>query len=193
MEIWKSIQDYEGIYECSSLGRIRSLDRYVLDSKRQIYFFVKGCELKPRKNKNGYLQVSLNKKGKRKMAYVHRIIAETFLEKIKDKNTINHIDGDKNNNCVDNLEWCTYSENNKHSYKELNRRIVNCGGSKTPVYMIDTETKELFYYVSIAEASKKINLSHTQINRYIHNNKKWKGRFILLTDKDKGVENNEKV
>lgn len=193
MEIWKNIQDYEGIYECSSLGRIRSLDRYVLDSKRQIYFFVKGCELKPRKNKNGYLQVSLNKKGKRKMVYVHRIIAETFLEKIKDKNTINHIDGDKNNNCVDNLEWCTYSENNKHSYKELNRRIVNCGGSKIPVYMIDTETKELFYYVSIAEASKKINLSHTQINRYIHNNKKWKGRFILLTDKDKGVENNERV
>ena len=193
MEIWKSIQGYEGIYECSSLGKIRSLDRYVFNSEKQIYFFIKGQELKLRKNKNGYLQVGLNKDGKRKMVYVHRIIAEIFLESGEGKNTVNHIDGDKNNNCVDNLEWCSYSENNKHSYKELNRKIVNCGGSKIPIYMIDTKTKELFYYKSIAEASKLINLSHTQINRYVHSNKKWKGRFILLTDKDKGVENNEKV
>lgn len=191
-EIWKDIKGYEGLYQCSTYGNIRSLDRYVYESsgKRQ---FRKGQLIIPRKNKNGYLQFALNKNSKRKMVYIHLIVAETFIENTNKNDTVNHKDGNKLNNNIENLEWCSYSENNLHAYKELNRRVVNEGASPKPVYVIDTINKSLEYYKSITETSNAIKLSHTQINRYIHSNKKWKGRYILLTDNEKGVEDIERV
>ena len=191
-ENWKDIKGYEGLYQCSTYGNIRSLDRYVyeLSGKKQ---FRKGQIIVPRKNKNGYLQLTLNKNAKRKMVYVHRIVAETFIENSNNNLVVNHKDGNKLNNNVDNLEWCSYSENNLHSYNKLNRKNSNEGCTPKSVYIIDTTSKSLKYFDSIAETSREIKLSTTQINRYIHSNKKWKGRYILLTDNEKGVEDNEKI
>lgn len=191
-EIWKDIKDYEGSYQCSNYGNIRTVDRYVTEKtgKQQ---FRKGQLIKTRQNKNGYLQFGLNKDGKRKMVYVHIIIAQTFIDNIDNLPVVNHIDGNKLNNRVDNLEWCSYSENNKHAYDELNRSIVKEGGSPKTVYIIDTFNKSLLWYESISETERHTELSHTQINRYIHSNKKWKGRYIFLTDSDKCVEDIEKV
>lgn len=191
-EIWKDIKEYENLYQCSTYGNIRSLDRYVYGQSGKSQFR-KGQKIKPIKNKNGYLQFALNKNAKRKMVYVHIIIAETFIENPRELNTVNHKDGNKLNNNVDNLEWCSYSENNLHSYKILKRKRADEGASPKSVYVIDTIEKSLKYYKSITEASNSIKLSHTQINRYIHSNKKWKGRFILLTDNEKGVEDIEKI
>ena len=76
-ETWKDIKGYEGLYQCSTYGNVRSLDRYVyeLSGKKQ---FRKGQIIVPRKNKNGYLQLTLNKNAKRKMVYVHRIVADAY-------------------------------------------------------------------------------------------------------------------
>lgn len=191
-EIWKDIKDYEDSYQCSNYGNIRTVDRYVTEKtgKQQ---FRKGQIIKVKQNKNGYLQFGLNKDGKRKMAYVHIIVAQTFITNSDNLPVVNHIDGNKLNNRVDNLEWCSYSKNNKHSYDELNRSIVKDGGSPKAVYIIDTINKSLLWYESISETTKHIELSHTQINRYIHSNKKWKGRYIFLTDSDKCVEDIERV
>lgn len=192
-EYWKDIPGYEGMYQCSTYGNVRSLDRYIQGHSGK-YQFKKGQDIIPRKNKNGYLQFALNKDSERKMVYVHIIIAETFLKKDNlCKCTVNHKDGNKINNSVDNLEWCSYSQNNKHAYDELHRNVSKEGARRKEIYFIDTKTKSMKYYESIAEASRSIKLSHTQINRYIHSDKKWKGRYIILTDNNKSVEDIEKV
>ena len=191
-EIWKDINGYEGLYQCSNHGRVRSLDRYVFEhsGKRQ---FRKGQFIKPRINKNGYLQLALNKNSKRKMIYVHVLVAQTFIENIDHKETVNHKDGNKLNNFINNLEWVSYSENNEHSYIQLNRKVSDEGGSPKAVYIIDTVNKTMKFFNSISDTTKNIKLSHTQINRYIHSDKKWKGRYIFLTDSNKGVEDIERV
>lgn len=191
-ENWKDIKGYEGLYQCSNNGNIRSLDRYVYEhiGKKQ---FRKGQIIIPRLNKNGYLQFALNKESKRKMVYVHVIIASTFLDNPNSFVTVNHKDGNKLNNCVENLEWCSYSDNNLHSYRALHRKAADEGSTPKPVYIIDTINKSLQYFKSITDTSAFIKLSHTQINRYIHSNRKWKGRYIFLTDNEKCVEDIEKI
>lgn len=191
-EIWKDIKDYEGAYQCSSYGRVKSLDRYIEEhnGKKQ---FRKGQIIKPRLNKNGYLQLALNKNAKRKMVYVHILIAETFLDNYKKLETVNHKDGNKLNNNIDNLEWSSYSNNNQHSYDELHRPAAREGAKPKKVYIIDTYDNSVKWFNSIKETTDNIGLSHTQINRYIHSDKKWKGRYIFKTDSNKCVEDIERV
>lgn len=113
-EIWKPIQDYEGLYEVSSKGRVRSLSRFVKChkySKRQI----SGTILKSFTVKNGYEIVQLMNRGK-KFA-VHRLVGQAFIPNPQNKPQINHINGVKTDNRVENLEWCTQSENMQHAYK----------------------------------------------------------------------------
>lgn len=115
-EIWKDIKGYEGIYQVSNLGKVRSLDRYKYQKGRygQMRRFYKGKILKLSKDKYGYLTVKLC----HKIFYkVHRLVAQTFLENPKNKYTVNHKDGNKQNNSVDNLEWATVKENVQHAYR----------------------------------------------------------------------------
>ena len=191
-EIWKDINNYEGIYQCSNLGRIRSLDRYVYEhsGKKQ---FRKGQIMKLRLNPNGYFQVPLNKNGKRKMCSVHILVAKTFLKQRYKTDIVNHKDGNKQNNNLENLEWISYSENNKHSYNTLNRKIARIGGRPKPIIVENILSGEVQRYISIADASRNINLSHTQINRYIDSKKIWKGRYRISSDNTKCVEDSKMV
>lgn len=111
-EIWKDIPDYECLYQASNFGRIRSLNRIDNCNKPRI-----GKILKFFKSKNGYFQVWLSKNGKAHIFLVHKLIAKTFLENPHNYLYINHIDGNKSNNNVDNLEWCTQSHNVNESYR----------------------------------------------------------------------------
>lgn len=96
MEIWADIKGYEGIYQVSSLGRVKN---------------AKGKVLQPTDNGHGYKIVKLYRNSTRKNAYVHRIVAETFIPKTAQASEINHIDRNKANNAVQNLEWVTHSQN----------------------------------------------------------------------------------
>lgn len=109
MEIWKDIKGYEGYYQISNLGGIKSFPRNGTIST--VYM------LKPTLTKNGYYKVTLSKPNNTTYLLVHRIVAETFIPNPENKPEVNHIDGDKLNNCVDNLEWCTSKENITHSIK----------------------------------------------------------------------------
>lgn len=114
-EVWKDIAGYEGLYQVSNLGRIKSLDR-IVKRKSQPNLPIVGKILNPRKGKNGYAYVSLSKEAKRKTANVHRLVAEAFVEKHEGCNVVNHIDGNKENNICDNLEWIDSARNNKHAF-----------------------------------------------------------------------------
>lgn len=157
-EIWKPIKDYEGIYEVSSLGRVRSLDRMV-DRGKQGSCIYPGVMLKPMINHKGYECVDLRKYGCRKGAYVHRLVAEQFIPRILNKTQVNHIDGNKRNNEVSNLEWVDNSENQLHAYAlGLNKRSELAGRPKRKVAMINDENEVIRTFDSLVEASKQTGI-----------------------------------
>ena len=113
MEIYKDIIGFEGYYQISNLGNVKSLDRVVIrkDGRKQR---LKSKYTKIRVNWNGYLQVSLNVYGNKKVFLIHRLIAIHFIEKPKGKNIINHKNKNILDNSIENLEWVDYSENRCH-------------------------------------------------------------------------------
>lgn len=113
IEKWLPILGYEGIYEVSNLGEIRSLDRKVYDGRG--FRLIKGKKLS---NNNGkYLCVTLSNGKLRKTVAIHRVVCETFIFKENSKLVVNHKDLNKHNNAVENLEWCTQKENYNHAFK----------------------------------------------------------------------------
>lgn len=114
-EVWKSIKGYEGVYEVSSLGGIRSLTRYVeVGSYSRISY---GKVIGQFEDKDGYMIAQLSKDGKGKTIRVHSLVADAFLKKEDGRDEVNHIDSNKKNNSFDNLEYCNRSENMIHYYE----------------------------------------------------------------------------
>ena len=116
-EIWKDIQGYEGHYQVSNLGNVRSLDRTVaVNLSKQPERKVKGRVLRKTINKYGYCCVLLWLNKKSKFSTIHRLVANAFIPNPLDKPQVNHKDSNRSNNYVHNLEWATHSENQKHGY-----------------------------------------------------------------------------
>lgn len=148
-EEWKPIPNYDGLYYVSNLGHILSChnNRWGRDSKRNILWGWKGRH---------YLTTILCKGGtERKTYYIHRLVAEAFIPNPNNLPEVNHKDGNKLNNSVDNLEWCTHLENMKHAE---NNKLATFNAAK----IICVDTCEEFG--SIAEASIKTGISRTAIN-----------------------------
>lgn len=148
-EIWRPIRDYEGYYEVSNFGRVRSLDRWIKlkDGRNRLQ---KGKIIKADKTKNGYLRVMLCKNHKQKHFSIHRLVAQAFIPNPHNYPIINHKDECKTNNRVDNLEYCDISYNN--SYGTRNERI-SIGLSK-PILQFDLEGNFIKEWSSMMEASR---------------------------------------
>lgn len=132
MEEWKDIIDYEGMYQVSSEGRVKSL-KY---GKERI--------LKPASETGGYLQITLLKNGKSKHYRIHRLVANAFIPNIENKPEINHIDEDKTNNNVMNLEWSTREENCNYGTHNtrISKTLTNRTDQSIPIDML-TKNGEL--------------------------------------------------
>jgi len=126
VEAWEDIPEWEGLYQASSFGRIRSVDR--LDNRG---YKRKGVTLSPKMNRGGYLQVVLFNAGTRKMITVHRLVALAFVNGNFKDAVINHIDEDKTNNEPSNLEFCTVAHNNRHSKCKSYYITYPCGKTET--------------------------------------------------------------
>lgn len=178
MEIWKNIKGYESKYQISNLGRVRSLDRTVVRTDGKT-IRKKGIILNNRVTRDGYLSVVLyDDSFKTNSKYVHRLVAQAFLSDTN-KPEVNHKDGDKTNNNINNLEWCTRKENIKHAdttglrvfsdeSKEKMRK-AQTGMKRNPDSYINRSkkvicltTKEVFQ--SLTQASIKYNLKKTNIS-----------------------------
>ena len=131
-ENYLPIPNYEDNYLIDTFGNIKSLDKKV--KNKNGYRIIKGKMLKPKLDKYGYLKIGLTKNNKQKYYFVHRLVAETFLPNPNNYKIINHIDGNKTNNYVENLEWCTQSHNVKEAYRIGIKKGVSAEhkGSKNP-------------------------------------------------------------
>lgn len=113
-EIWKDIEGYEGLYQVSNLGRVRALPKRKWNGR--VWCDCKGYYKKQSNNGSGYLIVNLKKGGNQKNYLVHRLVAMTFIANKNEYPCVNHIDLNKQNNNVNNLEWCTHKENTTHAH-----------------------------------------------------------------------------
>ncbi len=173
-EIWKDVVGYEGLYQASNLGNIRSLTRFTKDKRYDVKKTLKGKLLKLTKREDGYLIITFRKNKTAKKFRVHRLICETFIENIENKPCVNHINGNKTDNSIKNLEWCTYKENMIHAFETG----LSPSGEKHYISKLNNEQvleiKQILKkdYI-LKDIAKKYNVTHTCIIQ-IRKGKSWK-------------------
>lgn len=175
-EIWKDVVGYEGLYEVSNLGGVRSAGRLARgrsDSMR----LLKPRVLKPNIGTTGYYFVNLCKHGRQRSTRVHRLVAEAFIANPGGLPFVNHKDGVKTNNRMDNLEWCTCQYNTLHAHR------IGLVKNNRPV--MDADTGEVFY--SESECARVIGGTQSNVRRCAEQNlhggnHKYKGRKMVFAD-----------
>ena len=189
-ETWKDIEGYEGLYQVSNLGRVKSTSRYCYDTKRKHYRKLSEKILKQAILNPKYYVVSLTKNGKQRTYRVHRLVAKAFLPNPNNYPIINHIDCNKLNNNVNNLEWCTHKHNSQEAIKNnpsiskglkrWNNKFGREHNRSKKVYQIDKDTNEIIQmFYGISEASRKTGICSTNIGNCCNhkvqnkNGKKW--------------------
>lgn len=155
-EIWKDIKGYEGCYQVSNLGGVRSLDRYINGNKNSKWIR-KGVVLKPHKNRNGYLIVRLQLDGHNLGKTVGRLVAETFTPNPNNYPEVNHKDENKSNNHVDNLEWCSYSYNTNYGTRNdrVSKILTNHPLKSKIVYQYSLNGEFIKEYQSTRECERQ--------------------------------------
>lgn len=165
-EVWKDVEGYEGLYQISNKGRLRHLgsQRYP------------GVRIKTlRTNQDGYYRMQLSKHHKSKGRFIHRLVALAFIPNPENKPEVNHINGDKLDNRVENLEWCTNLENIRHAWKNGLVKGQNHGNylrgkdahNARPIKALDDCGNVVATYDCITDASKAIGVGSPQIVRVL--------------------------
>ncbi|MCT0449375.1 NUMOD4 motif-containing HNH endonuclease [Lactococcus lactis] len=151
IEIWKDVKGYEGLYQVSNLGQLKSLARKVPNNRP-----VKEKIIKLNRTTNGYMQVRLYQHGKTKTVRIHRLVAEHFLKGFLPEFDVNHIDENKSNNCADNLELSTHKEN--CNYGTRTERCISY--KRIPIKAIRIIDNKEIYFESVREATERLGVNN---------------------------------
>ena len=158
-EIWKDIEGYEGLYQVSNLGRVKSKHR------------VSERILKPSINSRGYMLVILSKNGEYKSGKVHRLVAQSFIPNTENKPQVNHIDENKTNNMASNLEWVTVKENINHGTRTER--------TSHKIKAIDIANGEYNYYNSISECARYLGIHKSNISQQLKGKRRVVGGYVF--------------
>ncbi len=160
-EVWMPVTGYHGIYEVSSMGRIKTLERWYSGGVVPVKITERLRKLQI--NHKGYNSLLLTKDKKSITAFVHRVVAKEFIPNPDNKPQVNHKNGDKLDNRVENLEWVTNQENSIHSFRELGRKGTSKKGAESPFCKkVHCDTLDIPFF-SIREAGKQLNISEIRI------------------------------
>ena len=172
-EIWKDIPQYEGLYQASSIGRIRSIDRKITQTANggnvKFSYMKKGRVLKQTVQNGNYQMVSISINGKHRECTVHRLVASAFIDNPLNYRDVNHKNGNKTDNRVENLEWVSHGDNIRHSYHTLKQKR-----HYKPIICCDTG----IVYSSCKEASEKTGINVGSINHAVNGISKTAGGMI---------------
>lgn len=170
-EIWRDVIGYEGLYQVSNMGRVKSLSKY----RRTIHEYIsKPIILSPRaRDRKGYLAVALNKDGKVEQRGIHQLVAKAFVANPNGYTEVNHIDEDKKNNKADNLEYCSRSYNVNYGSRIAKQRIAVI----KPVEMLDDSGNVIMEFDSRRTAALHVGVDSSNIIRAIQTNRKAGGYF----------------
>lgn len=166
-EVFEDLKGYEDSYQISDSGRIFTKRRLI---GNQIYY---GKELVPQLTQDGYLKVTLSKNGDCKKFYLHRLVAIQFIENSTNLPQVNHKDGNKLNNNINNLEWCTKQENQSHAVRT---GLMQRGQDRPSAKLTEAEVLEIYKLKGILKAqdiANKYNVSKNTINCILRGSK-WK-------------------
>lgn len=174
MEEWKDIAGFEGMYQVSNMGQVRSLDRVINDRGRHL----KGRVLAQSIGTSGYLHVGPSINGKQPPKYIHRLVAEAFIPNPDSRPHVNHIDGNKQNNHLSNLEWATAKENSQHAWVTglANHSGENHASSKLTeddVRFIRKHYNPDITDFNLQALAEKFGVKKPTINKIVHR-KAWK-------------------
>lgn len=160
-EIWKDIEGYEGLYQVSNLGRVKRITTNRI--------------LKSSKHVSGYLMVNLSKNSVTSHQRIHRLVAQAFIPNPENKHDINHIDENKTNNHVSNLEWVTAQENSNHGTR--NERISKM--LSIPIIATNLKTRELTEFYGINDCARQLELQASNITHVLKGRRKQTGGYIF--------------
>lgn len=175
-ELWRDVVGYEGLYQVSNFGRVKSLNYHRSGEERVIV---------QRQDRYGYKAVNLSKDGVARQINVHRLVATAFIDNPDYLPQVNHKDEDKTNNAVDNLEWCTGKYN--MNYGTHNKRCAD--GISKPIIQIDLSTGEVTLWKSATQAAAVLGKDRRGICRMCHTEKEhggyaWKFANGGITDEN---------
>ena len=176
-ELWKDIDGYEGLYQISNLGNVKSVQRIVT---RGTNFIPINERILKTGDNDGYKYVSLSKSGKSKTVWIHRLVAIAFIPNPNKLPCVNHIDENTHNNCVTNLEWCTHSYNN--SYNEI--RIKSSIPKRKPVLQYSKDGKFIKEWTHAREAAESLGINKRAIYGCCKGRSKTSGGFIWKRKED---------
>lgn len=183
-EIWKDIKNYEGLYQISNLGRVKSLKRVIVRNNNRPLLVEEKILKQYILKKGNYLRIGLRKNGKRKFYLVHRLVAEAFIPNPNNLPQVNHKDENTSNNCISNLEYCDVLYNNNYATRNkrisekhkgvlfseehknnLSKALTNRSDKSKPVLQIDKNTNEVIAeFPSAAEAGRHLGLIKSHIS-----------------------------
>lgn len=179
-EEWRDIEGFEN-YQISNLGRVKSKERMVSNAFRT--YLKKEQILKTQMMKAGYMSIVLRRSGKKTLLKIHRLVATAFLPNPSNLPCINHIDGNKLNNCADNLEWCTVKHNTNHAILKGLKPLI-CGRNIQKVLQLrcdDLSINKVFN--NIAEASREMKCNESSIYNAIVQKRPYK-EFYYIREND---------